>query len=326
MQQAPVIYVGTVGQGLWRSTDSGESFQRTSRGMFVECDVRALAADPRSPPVLYAGTSEGLYRSENAGDTWTRIESPMNDLVVWSILLLPTNPDTIIVGTRPGRLFRSTDAGQTWQQLAAQIEQECPAIIYTRITTIHADPRQPQRLWVGAEIDGVWRSDDLGDSWTRHANGLSSLDIHGLAIIPAADGSARIVATTNNDLNVSTDEGATWVPQHANERFTHGYYRGLVQHAQRPEVLFLGHGDGPPGTIGSAWRSDDVGNSWQMLPLPTVPNSTLWDYAVHPADPERIYAYSIAGQVFESLDGGRQWRKLPREFGEIRALLWRPSA
>jgi hypothetical protein len=37
-----------------------------------------------------------------------------------------------------------------------------------------------------------------------------------------------------------------------------------------------------------------------------------------------IYASSVSGQVYRSLDGGASWQRLPREFGEIRALAWAP--
>ena len=52
------LYVGTVGEGLWRSTDGGASFARTCEGMFVECHVRALAVHPREPGILYLGSQQ----------------------------------------------------------------------------------------------------------------------------------------------------------------------------------------------------------------------------------------------------------------------------
>ena len=45
------LYVGTIGQGIFRSTDNGESFVRAMDGMFVECHVRALVVHPRDPRV-----------------------------------------------------------------------------------------------------------------------------------------------------------------------------------------------------------------------------------------------------------------------------------
>ena len=62
------------------------------------------------------------------------------------------------------------------------------------------------------------------------------------------------------------------------------------------------------------------------MSLPVAPNSTIWDYALHAANPELVYSYSVSGQVYRSADGGDGWDKLEHEFGEIRALLWAPAA
>jgi hypothetical protein len=61
------------------------------------------------------------------------------------------------------------------------------------------------------------------------------------------------------------------------------------------------------------------------LNLPCVANSTVWNFAVHPADARLVYASSVSGEVFRSTDGGDRWEKLGREFGEIRALVWAPG-
>ena len=48
--------------------------------------------------------------------------------------------------------------------------------------------------------------------------------------------------------------------------------------------------------------------------------------ATHPADPLLLFTCTNLGQVFRSTDGGTSWSRLPREFGEIRTLHWRPAA
>jgi photosystem II stability/assembly factor-like uncharacterized protein len=204
------------------------------------------------------------------------------------------------------------------------IAQQCNNIIYNRVTTLLADPDDRHGLWAGVEIDAVRRSTDGGATWQRLDAGLSSQDIHGLAIVPGSGG-RRILATTNNDLNVSTDEGRTWQPQQVSQHFDWPYCRGLVQKVDDPAVLFLGNGDGPPGQVGALWRSTDGGRSWNKAELPCVPNSTIWGFATHPADPKRILSYSVSGEVYHSTDAGGHWSKLPREFGEIRSLLWIPA-
>ena len=314
-----VLFVGTVGEGIWRSSDGGDNWCRSCKGMFVECDVRALVADPRTTSI-YAGTNEGVWRSTDRGENWTRLEGPMNDMVTWS-LLVDARHDRLFAGTRPAGIFRSTDGGTSWRRCMADPAQEGPGIRFNRVTTLSVDPLDRDRLWAGVEIDGVWTSHDRGETWHKVGRGLSSADIHGLTIVPRPDGRRTLLATTNNDLNISRDDGETWEPQRVENRFDHAYCRGLVQRPDRPEVLFLGNGDAPPGTVGSAWRTPDAGQTWQRLVLPCTPNSTIWDFAINRSRPDEMYAYSVSGEVYHSPDGGDRWTKLPREFGEIRAML-----
>jgi photosystem II stability/assembly factor-like uncharacterized protein len=134
-----------------------------------------------------------------------------------------------------------------------------------------------------------------------------------------------MLASTNNDLNLSTDGGGSWQPLGVGRSLPWPYCRGLAQQAGRPEVIFLGNGDGPPGTAGVVARSTDGGATWRETRMPGRANSTVWNFAVHPADPDLVYASSVSGEVYRSTDGGAGWEKLPREFGEIRALAWAPA-
>ena len=247
-----ILYAGTSGQGVWRSVDNGETFQRRCAGMFMEAEVRALEAHPSRPGVLYAGTDAGLYRTENGGERWNRLNTPFDPgtgwpsgVTIWSLLLHPKDPDLLFVGTCPSGLYRSRDAGETWEKLNAALTPECAPIVYSRVTCLRADPRNEKRIWAGIEIDGAWRSDDGGDSWRRMAEGLSSPDIHDIAILPGSP--TILLAATNNDLNISRDEGATWQPRQVKEIFPFAYCRALTMKTDDPTMLLLGNGNGPPG-------------------------------------------------------------------------------
>ena len=69
----------------------------------------------------------------------------------------------------------------------------------------------------------------------------------------------------------------------------------------------------------------NFGETWEILPLPTQPNATVWGLAAHPADANRIVAFSLFGEVYVTEDAGASWRKIAREFGEIRAAVWVPN-
>jgi photosystem II stability/assembly factor-like uncharacterized protein len=254
------LYVGTIGEGLWRSLDGGETFTRTCDGMFVECHVRALAVHPRDQRVLFLGSEQGLFRSDDGAESWTPVGAPLDGLQVWSILLMPTAPEVILVGTCPARLFRSGDGGRTWTEADIHMRQDCPRIIHTRVTALCGHPNAPRTVWAGVEIDGVYRSDDAGQTWRAVGTGLSSQDIHALVCVPA---SGRLLASTNNDVNVSLDEGNTWQPLQLRQALPLPYFRCLTQSAGKPDMLYLGNGDAPPGTTGLVARSLDGGLSWQ---------------------------------------------------------------
>src|SRR5262245_10259143 len=317
------VYIGTIGEGVWRSLDAGQTFARAMDGMFVECFVRALVVHPRDDRLLYIGTEQGLCRSTNGADDWQRVESPLNGQQIWSILIPPAQPETIFVGTCPSRIFRSLDAGRTWEECRTTMTQECPRIMHTRVTTLKADPDDAKVFWAGVEIDGIHRSTDGGAAWQRYSGaGLVSQDIHDLAMLNAG-GKRVMLAATNADLHRSTDDGRTWQPLEMKRCLPWSYCRSLALPLGQSSAVLLGNGNGPPGSAGVVGISRDAGAAWQPA-LPSHANSTIWNFGVHRADPKLIYASSVSGEVYRSSDGGESWEKLAREFGEIRALAWTP--
>jgi hypothetical protein len=61
------------------------------------------------------------------------------------------------------------------------------------------------------------------------------------------------------------------------------------------------------------------------LPLPTPANATMWGLATHPADAGRIVAFTLCGEVYASEDAGNPWRRIARDFGDIRSAVWVPN-
>src|SRR5262245_49710984 len=93
------LYVGTIGEGLFRSTDGGATFRRACDGMFVECHVRALVSHPDRPSTLYLGSEQGVFVSTDGADNWSQADGPIQGRQVWSLCLSPGRPDLIHAGT-----------------------------------------------------------------------------------------------------------------------------------------------------------------------------------------------------------------------------------
>jgi photosystem II stability/assembly factor-like uncharacterized protein len=139
------------------------------------------------------------------------------------------------------------------------------------------------------------------------------------------NGASKVLTTTPREIFASGDGGENWAPLGVNGRFRLPYCRQLTQKIDDPKTLFVATGDGAVGHAGGIQRTRDGGERWEMLTLSVEPNSPIWGFAVHPADPERIVACSHYGELFASENAGDTWAKLPREFSEIRTVTWVPN-
>ncbi len=316
------VYVGTVGMSMWASADGGETWARPyGRGLYGESRVFSLTSQPANGGSVLAGTDQGVYRWHGGEQRWEHLPSPMDRTQIWSLVQSPHDENVLLAGTREPRLFRSEDAGRTWTALDIPFATSCPAVEVPRVTQIVFDPRDPSLVWVGVEIDGVWRSEDGGRTFQKHVKGLDTEDIHGLDVI-YQDGQRWVFAVTNRGLFASLDAGQTWTPRPFDAPTP--YSRAITERADHTGVVFMTNGNGPPGSTGRLLKSQDYGETWVDAGLPGEPNSTPWCIAVHPAAPDLVYTCTNLGLVYKSEDGGETWRQLKRQFGEIRAMILRP--
>jgi len=323
MTKQATICVGTLGQGIWRSSDGGDTWLRVRHGLYSESAVRALAVHPRDARILYCGADSGMYRSTDKGERWERLDSPMNQLSVWALAIDPVDPNVIFAGTRPAALFRSKDGGLHWDKLPVAMAEECPNVGIPRVTALLVDPIDHQHIWAGVEVDGVRHSKDGGNTWEVVTGGVNDPDIHNLAITVGPP--KTLLTITPREVFSSTDNGDTWAPVQVSRQLSIPYCRGVLVKADDPQVIYLGNGESAFGGLGALHRSRDRGQTWETLPLPVSPNGTIWNLATHAADPDFLLASSVNGQVFCSTDAGDSWSKFPREFGEVHALAWVPN-
>ena len=123
-----LIYAGTQGTGLWRSTDGGDHWAHVPiSGTESAVAVDAIAVHPNISEKLYVLTSDPssnpppeVWVSENAGDTWELISQSHG----FGLNLLVTPPISgqlayaLYTGGSPYNLYRSYDDGVSWEGIA----------------------------------------------------------------------------------------------------------------------------------------------------------------------------------------------------------------
>lgn len=120
------VISGGPGSGLYKSTDSGETWERLKQGLPEEMGKMSIAVARSNSEKVYAliesdsnKDARGLYVSNNAGKSWSQVtDEPELVQRAWYYIELfidPKNENTIYVLSAPA--LRSTDGGKTWERL-----------------------------------------------------------------------------------------------------------------------------------------------------------------------------------------------------------------
>lgn len=195
-----VIYVGSgeglqrpdlsTGDGMYKSTNGGKSW--THLGLRDGQQIPQIVVDPRNPDRLYvavmghpygANAERGLFRSTDGGASFQKVLYKDENTGAIDVVLDPVNPDIIYCAlwesrqgpwengafSGPGSgLYKSIDAGVTWKRLEKGLPTFADAGLGRIGITVA--PSLPSRLFAtvnSAKGDGLFRSDDAGESWYR---------------------------------------------------------------------------------------------------------------------------------------------------------------
>lgn len=192
---------------------------------------------------------------------------------------------------------------------------------------VAADPHRPGRVYCGTSDDGLWRSDDLGRSWTPAWTSALPPHVTAVAVSPVERGGGGdgvvYAGTEPSALGRSADGGETWeerpsllaLPSAPTWSFpprpeTH-HVRWIAPDPSRAGRLFVAI------EAGALVSSEDAGRSWRDR-RPDGPYDTH-TLVVHPQVPDRVYSAAGDG-YFESRNGGASWEQ--REIGLQDRYAW----
>ncbi len=172
------LYAGTWRQAF-RTRDGGENWVRIAEGMVLDATVYAWDFDRANPRDVWVSTCGWVYHSPDGGDHWTRFKTGFTNRRSHAIRRDPNRPGVVYAAT-VGGLHRSTDGGETWTRISRE------SLV---VTSLEVD-RRSGRLYVGTEGEGVFYSDDRGQTLQNGSVGLAEGRVTDL--IPDPNDPARV--------------------------------------------------------------------------------------------------------------------------------------
>jgi len=314
------------GMGLYKSTDAGETWNHI--GLEKTRYIARIVIDPlnsdklfvASMGKLFATNSErGLYRSQDGGETWENVLFATDSTGCIDVAFHPDSPDTVYAAMwerirRPNNrsyggvtsgLFRSTDGGDTWSELTNGLPHASPDVGRIGLSISASHPNIVYAIYADhiGWFDGVYRTTDGGDSWSRTND--AALDYlfssygwwFGNIRVDPADPS--IAYAMGLDLYKTTNSGQSWF---YTSGIMHVDQHGLIIHPQNSNYVIAGND-------GGVYTSRDGGLNWNKSP--NLPITQFYTCEIDYQMPQRVYGGTQDNGTIRTLTGMRSdWHRI----------------
>jgi photosystem II stability/assembly factor-like uncharacterized protein len=315
------IYVGFATSGVWKTDDSGATWQPIFEHQ-ASTSIGDVAVAPSDPNIVWIGTGEanlfrasmagvGIYKSVDGGRSFTHMGLTDTHRIA-RIVIDPRDPNVVYVAAS-GRgwtdnlergVFKTTDGGRNWSKVLYRSprtgaidlvvdpsdSRTLYAAMWQRIRLKWSDPR----VEPGYTEGGVWKSTDAGRTWIESNRGLPAAQFRGRIGLDVARSNPNVVYAF-----VDNYEEAR--PPREGER--DAYTRPILESRIKSAEIY---------------RSDDKGETWHktsqnddfMMNHSGTYGWVFGQMRVDPTNENTIYTLGIglhvsrdAGKTFTTLNG-----------------------
>ena len=255
------------GGGIFKSTDGGDSWE--FKGLRDTQVIGRIVVHPLDPDIVFvaalghiwgANPERGLYRTTDGGETWELVKHISDKAGFVDVAFRPGDPNTLFAaswervrgpwflnsGGSGSALWKSTDGGSTWTEVAGggfpttmkgrigiAISESNPDIMFTMVEAEEEED--------GSGGNGLYRSEDAGDSWEKVNDANSRPFYYSQARVDPQDpdrvyfsstpvqfsnDGGRTAGTTTNGIHV--DHHAMWIDPVDPERIVVGNDGGVA--------------------------------------------------------------------------------------------------
>jgi photosystem II stability/assembly factor-like uncharacterized protein len=321
--QPNVVFANNYGGGLFKSIDSGQNWNDSSRG-FSGAVIYSLATSAGNNAIALAAAKSGVFRSSQYGSNWLGMANGEAGSIFEgaAVAAHPVDDNIILQSSQfDGKIYRSVNGGSSFKEVYDHPSEQHnisrlvfaasnPDIVYaTAVQSRGSD---------AADAPALLKSTDGGQSFSALIPGsvLSNRYIWDLAVNPADE---NLIYIATSDPTVGDDElnGALIMSDDGGQTFS-------VSLADSNFGAVLADADGTV-VVGALWgahsagiyKSTNNGQSWSgpaTTGLGFEPYIT--DIVRHPTD-GRLFAAELYSGVYVSNDNGQSWDKFPLNFAGL---------
>jgi photosystem II stability/assembly factor-like uncharacterized protein len=345
------VFVASDGGGIFQSSDAGLSWTRSDRGL-ADPRIGCLAISPTFETdrrLVAVGSTGQLYATHDGGENWRRVFPDSESVSVAALI-----DDAVVVGTCAGGVYRSDADKANWRRLASLPDagpitclaslqpSSSPTLLVgskngvaavTRVREIYRvrpiglagrhvtslavarDCHERAIVFATTWREAVFRSEDVGKSWTKHGSGLTTNhqadepafrcpQFRGLTISSEYAVDQTVFLGGFDGVFKSEDGGRSWREMRA--ALPIGLIVGLDLASADAKHLRVA-----VSTYVAGVYSQDADGPWEIHGR-GLERGRLFDIAFSPDYPSDHTVFTVSGwMLFRSTDGGHRWEGIP---------------
>ncbi len=282
---------------MFQSPDRGASWNTLNTDLELTQFYGGVSLHPTEPTVALGGTQDNGTIEYAGTPDWNFVLGGDGGFTAIDF----NDPSTRYAETQwgPGSGFsgpRRSDNGGSYFRRVSGITETDDALF---IPPMVMDPTNPEKLYFGTYR--IYRTTDRANSWSSISSDLSA----GFGVISAiapskADSQIVYVGTSDAQLQVTDDDGATW-----NLRTTGLPNRYITDIAVDEDDALTAYLTVSGYSAGHVFRTTDGGLNWQDVSgnLPDVPTQAV---VLDPGDDNAVFIGTDLG-MFVTTNGGTNW-------------------
>ncbi|MGB0840339.1 MAG: WD40/YVTN/BNR-like repeat-containing protein, partial [Chitinophagales bacterium] len=318
---------GNVFAKFYRSTDSGNSWTVMNSGIPVDAIGRmAIGVTEANPDIVYVNATDfytggfyGFYKSFDSGVSFNLQSSNPNIVLgqgAYNLVVAVSNDDPDLVFAGGVSLFKSTNGGVSWTEtIGAEGSSNYVHVDMHDLQIVHSGTEE--HLYVACD-GGIFKSENLGQTWTDLSNGLPITQFYRLGM--SAQNSHCILAGSQDNGAIFHDKrSSAW-----SNLFNSDVMECLIDPFYPDSVYFVVQG-------GRVWKSTDFGFETVIAPSDVgIYEGAAWTtpFVMHPNRPEElcigyqsIWRTNNKGETWENFSG-----VLTNDNSVLRDIILAPSA